>query len=113
MLGTQLQSRAHQNGQHCEAEEPLLISGMTGLYKPIWENRWILRFPTQVGVQDDGFPILSVDKPGWWWVVHTCNDIYKLEPPVKEDTVKDGVLGLGKGWIHLYMCVYFFLFRDY
>ena len=41
----------------------------------------------QVGVQDDGFPILSVDKPGWWWVVHTCNDIYKLEPPVKEDTV--------------------------
>ena len=41
----------------------------------------------EVGVQDDGFPILSVDKPGWWWVVHTCNDIYKLEPPVKEDTV--------------------------
>ena len=41
----------------------------------------------QVGVQDDGFPILSVDKPGWWWVVHTCNDIYKLEPAVKEDTV--------------------------
>merc|ERR1711904_415086 len=21
----------------------------------------------EVGVQDDGFPILSVDKPGWWW----------------------------------------------
>ena len=60
-----------------------------------------------------GFPILSVDKPGWWWVVHTCNaaevvgtwccancaaplnhatlpisgnDIYKLDPPVKEET---------------------------
>lgn len=47
-------------------------------------------FQSQVGVQDDGFPILSVDKPGWWWVVHTCNDIYKLEPPVKEDTVKSG-----------------------
>eukprot|EP00435_Cladocopium_sp_Y103_P050538 s442_g15.t1 len=44
----------------------------------------------EVGVQDDGFPILSVDKPGWWWVVHTCNDIYKLEPPVKEDTVTPG-----------------------
>jgi len=41
MLGTQLQSRAHQNGQHCEAEEPLLISGMTGLYKPIWEHTMI------------------------------------------------------------------------
>ena len=30
----------------------------------------------EVGVQDDGFPILSVDKPGWWWVMHTCNEIY-------------------------------------
>merc|ERR1712127_1116780 len=40
----------------------------------------------EVGVQDDGFPILSVDKPGWWWVQHTCNDIYKLETPVTEET---------------------------
>merc|ERR1712054_2286 len=39
----------------------------------------------EVGVQDDGFPILSVDKPGWWWVMHTCNDRYKLEVPVTED----------------------------
>jgi elongation factor 3 len=29
----------------------------------------------EVGVQDDGFPILSVDKPGWWWVMHTCNEV--------------------------------------
>jgi elongation factor 3 len=36
----------------------------------------------EVGVQDDGFPILSVDKPGWWWVMHTCNEVYKLETPV-------------------------------
>merc|ERR1711975_70180 len=43
----------------------------------------------EVGVQDDGFPILSVDKPGWWWVVHTCNDVYKLETPVTEDRVKE------------------------
>merc|ERR1719148_486665 len=28
--------------------------------------------------QLEGFPILSVDKPGWWWVVHTCNEIYGL-----------------------------------
>ena len=33
----------------------------------------------EVGVQDDGFQILSVDKLGWWWVMHTCNEIYKLE----------------------------------
>merc|ERR1712207_53923 len=36
----------------------------------------------EVGVQDDGFPILSVDKPGWWWVMHTCNDIYQVETKV-------------------------------
>merc|ERR1711878_162971 len=40
----------------------------------------------EVGVQDDGFPILSVDKPGWWWVMHTCNDIYQIAEPVSEDT---------------------------
>merc|ERR1712070_1071975 len=42
----------------------------------------------EVGVQDDGFPILSVDKPGWWLVMHTCNDIYKIAKKVDEDTVK-------------------------
>merc|ERR1719161_2787737 len=36
----------------------------------------------EVGVQDDGFPILSVDKPGWWWVMHTCNDLYQIENKV-------------------------------
>ena len=31
----------------------------------------------------------KVDKPGWWWVMHTCNDVYKLETPVKEEQVKE------------------------
>merc|ERR1711904_473171 len=52
----------------------------------------------EVGVQDDGFPILSVDKPGWWWVTHTCNDIYKLETPVTEDQVKDLMKETGFGY---------------
>ena len=39
----------------------------------------------EVGVQDDGFPILSVDKQDWRWMIHTCNEIYKLETPVKEE----------------------------
>merc|ERR1711957_592343 len=43
----------------------------------------------EVGVQDDGFPILSVDKPGWWWVMHTCNEIYKVENKVTEDIAKE------------------------
>merc|ERR1712188_217573 len=52
----------------------------------------------EVGVQDDGFPILSVDKPGWWWVVHTCNDVYKLETPVTEDQVKELMKETGFGY---------------
>jgi len=53
----------------------------------------------EVGVQDDGFPILSVDKPGWWWVVHTCNEVYKLETPVTEDQVRDLMKETGFGYV--------------
>merc|ERR1719230_2557097 len=52
----------------------------------------------EVGVQDDGFPILSVDKPGWWWVMHTCNDVYKIEDPVDENTVKELMKEIGFGF---------------
>merc|ERR1711988_299589 len=52
----------------------------------------------EVGVQDDGFPILSVDKPGWWWVMHTCNDIYKMENPVTEEAVKELMKSIGFGY---------------
>merc|ERR1719267_392843 len=53
----------------------------------------------EVGVQDDGFPILSVDKPGWWWVQHTCNEVYKMETPVTEDQVKDLMKETGFGYV--------------
>jgi len=52
----------------------------------------------EVGVQDDGFPILSVDKPGWWWVMHTCNNIYKIAEPTNEDTVKELMKTVGFGY---------------
>merc|ERR1712166_1274755 len=52
----------------------------------------------EVGVQDDGFPILSVDKPGWWWGMHTCNDIYKLETKVTEEQVIDLMKETGFGY---------------
>jgi elongation factor 3 len=52
----------------------------------------------EVGVQDDGFPILSVDKPGWWWVMHTCNDVYKVATPVTEEQVKDLMKSIGFGY---------------
>merc|ERR1719215_38684 len=52
----------------------------------------------EVGVQDDGFPILSVDKPGWWWIMHTCNDIYKLENKVTEEQCKELMKNTGFGY---------------
>merc|ERR1719145_152716 len=52
----------------------------------------------EVGVQDDGFPIFSVDKPGWWWVLHTCNEIYKVDNKVSEDTVKELMKSIGFGY---------------
>merc|ERR1712012_1290418 len=52
----------------------------------------------EVGVQDDGFPILNVDKPGWGGVMHTCNDVYKLQTPVTEDQVKELMKSIGFGY---------------
>merc|ERR1711976_1006748 len=52
----------------------------------------------EVDVQDDGFPILSVDKPGWWWVQHTVNDTYKAEKPVTEDQVQELMKSIGFGY---------------
>jgi len=52
----------------------------------------------EVGVQDDGFPILSVDKPGWWWVMHTCNEVYKLENKVTEEQCKELMKETGFGY---------------
>merc|ERR1719424_285997 len=52
----------------------------------------------EVGVQDDGFPMFSVDKPGWWWVMHTCNNIYKMENKVTEDVAKELMKKTGFGY---------------
>merc|ERR1719502_1234941 len=53
----------------------------------------------EVGVQDDGFPILSVDKPGWWWVQHTCNEAYKMAPQVTEQVARDAMKETGFGYV--------------
>jgi len=52
----------------------------------------------EVDVQDDGFPIFSVDKPGWWWVVYTCNEVYKIEKTATEEQVKELMKSVGFGW---------------
>ena len=33
----------------------------------------------------------SADKPGWWWVQHTCNEAYKLEPEVTEEVAREAM----------------------
>merc|ERR1712176_1216127 len=53
----------------------------------------------EVSMQDDGFPILSVDKPGWWWVQHTCNEAYKMEPQISEETAKEAMKETGFGYV--------------
>merc|ERR1719502_1410747 len=53
----------------------------------------------EVGVQDDGFPILSVDKPGWWWVQHTCNEIYKMDNPITEEVAREAMKETGFGYV--------------
>merc|ERR1712003_133781 len=40
----------------------------------------------------------SVDKPGWWWVMHTCNDIYQVENKVTEEEVKELMKNTGFGY---------------
>jgi len=52
----------------------------------------------EVDVQDDGFPIFSVDKPGWWWVRHTCNEHYKMDPPVSEEVAREIMKETGFGY---------------
>jgi len=52
----------------------------------------------EVGVQDDGFPILSVDKPGWWWVMYTCNETYKMETKVNQEQVTELMKSIGFGY---------------
>merc|ERR1712226_1303684 len=52
----------------------------------------------EVDVQDDGFPIFSVDKPGWWWVMHTCNNVYQIENKVTEEAVKELMKSIGFGY---------------
>merc|ERR1719389_267786 len=52
----------------------------------------------EVDVQDDGFPIFSVDKPGWWWVLHTVNDVYDVATKTDENTVKELMKSIGFGY---------------
>ena len=52
----------------------------------------------EVDVQMMAF-LPNVDKPGWWWVQHTCNEAYKLEPEVTEEVAREAMKEASFGYI--------------
>ena len=51
----------------------------------------------EVGEDEKGFPILNIDLNGVDWVVHCCNEIYKMEPKVTTDQVEKVMEDIGFG----------------
>jgi len=51
----------------------------------------------EVGVQDDGFPIMNIDLSGIDWVVDTVNNVYNLPTKVDQDTVRKMLIEVGFG----------------
>ena len=51
----------------------------------------------EVGEDDKGFPILNIDLCGVEWVVHCCNVMYSMTPPVTRQQVEDVMLDIGFG----------------
>tara|TARA_B100000073_G_C23742583_1_gene574179 strand:- start:661 stop:3741 length:3081 start_codon:yes stop_codon:yes gene_type:complete len=51
----------------------------------------------EVGEDDKGFPILNIDLCGVDWVVHCCNVMYNMNPPVTREQVEAVMLDIGFG----------------
>ena len=51
----------------------------------------------EVGEDEKGFPILNIDLCGVDWVVHCCNEIYKMTPPVTREQVEVVMEEIGFG----------------
>lgn len=51
----------------------------------------------EVGEDDKGFPILNIDLCGVDWVVHCCNEIYQMNPPVTREQVEIVMEEIGFG----------------
>jgi len=51
----------------------------------------------EVGVQDDGFPIMNIDLSGIEWIVDTVNNVYNLPKKVDSDEVRKMMEGVGFG----------------
>lgn len=51
----------------------------------------------EVGVQEDGFPIMNVDLSGIDWIVDTCNNVYQVPTKVTQDQVRTLMEEIGFG----------------
>ncbi len=51
----------------------------------------------EVGEDEKGFPILNIDLCGVDWVVHCCNVMYCMQPPVTREQVEEVMLNIGFG----------------
>ena len=49
-------------------------------------------------VKTKGFPILNIDLCGIDWVVHCCNVVYSMEPPVNAEQVEKVMMDIGFGY---------------
>jgi elongation factor 3 len=52
----------------------------------------------EVGEDEKGFPILNIDLCGIDWVVHCCNVVYSMEPPVTPEQVEKVMMDIGFGY---------------
>jgi len=51
----------------------------------------------EVGVKDDGFPILNTDLSGINWIIDTIHNVYKLDIALTEDKVREQLHTFGFG----------------
>lgn len=52
----------------------------------------------EVGEDEKGFPILNIDLCGIDWVVHCCNVVYQMNPPVLKEQVEKVMMDIGFGY---------------
>ena len=52
----------------------------------------------EVGEDEKGFPILNIDLCGIDWVVHCCNVVYDMSPPVTPEQVEKVMEDIGFGY---------------
>ena len=52
----------------------------------------------EVGEDEKGFPILNIDLCGVDWVVHCCNVVYDMQPPVMPEQVEKVMEDIGFGY---------------